>query len=108
MRTRRKERKRSLLTKEGACGEDGNDKGLVGGGDHPRVGGRVGGTGFVLSEGPEPVVHGNDTGDGTGVVAVEDAAKGGEGDHEDANGTVLRGGGTDACACYCGTAGHCG
>lgn len=79
-----------LLTKEGACGEDGDDEGLAGGVDV------VGAVGVVVAKGAEPVVHLDDAGDGACVVAVEDTAKGGEGGHGDACSLALGGVGADA------------
>jgi hypothetical protein len=36
-----------------------------------------------LAKETQPILHGSDTRNGTGVVTEEDTAKGGKGDHED-------------------------
>ena len=89
-------------TEESAGGQDGDNEGLAGGGDDELV--LVGVKG---AKEPEPVLHAEDAADGTGVIAEEDATKGGEGDHEDANELTLLGGHADACACGSWTACHC-
>ena len=43
------------------------------------------------TKGAQPVVHLDDTGDGTGVVTEEDTTEGGEGSHGNAGQLVLGG-----------------
>ena len=95
-------------TEEGTGGKDGDDEGLVGGGKGI-AGGICGGVRGGLTESAKPVVHLDDTRDGTGVVAEEDTTEGGEGGHGDARKLVLvADGGTDALTRCDGTTCHCG
>ena len=61
-------------TEEGAGGEDRDDEGLLGGGDAVSAVGAY----TWRAECIEPVGHGLDGGDGSGVVAIEDTTKRGE------------------------------
>lgn len=64
------------------------------------------GIGGSFTESTEPVVHLDDTRDGTGVVTEEDTTEGGKGGHGDASELVLGGGGTDAPTCSNWTTSH--
>ena len=97
------------LTEESTRGEDGDDEGLARGRDVVAIGTVVGVDNICrtgTTEELEPVGHGDDTRDGTGVVAEEDTTEGGEGGHTDASKLVLGGIGTDASASRDGTTGH--
>jgi hypothetical protein len=59
-------------TEESTGGQDGDDEGLLGGGN----GARSGGVGFA--KGTQPILHGLDTGDDTGIITKEDTTEGGE------------------------------
>lgn len=59
-------------TEESTGGQDGDDEGLLGGGD----GARSGGVGFA--KGTQPILHGLDTGNDTGIITKEDTTEGGE------------------------------
>ena len=59
-------------TEESTGGQDGDDEGLLGGGD----GARSGGVGFA--KGTQPILHGLDTGNDTGIITEEDTTEGGE------------------------------
>ena len=91
-------KERILLTEEGAGGKEGDDEGLATRGEMEakRVSGKVCGTN---TKGAQPVVHLDDTGDGTGVVTEEDTTKGGKGSHGNACHPALGAGGTNAPAC---------
>ena len=93
-------------TEEGTGGEDGGDEGLLGGRDGV-AGGVVDEVGRGLAKEAKPVLHGGDTRDGTGVVPKEDTAKGGEGDHADADDIAPLRAGTDAWAGCGRTTWHC-
>jgi len=60
-------------TKKCTSGQDGDDEGLLGCGDGARPGG-----GIEFTEDAQPVLHGLDTGDDTGIVTEEDTTKGGK------------------------------
>jgi hypothetical protein len=64
-------------TKESTCGQDGDNKRLLGGRDGiaSRI---IGRDGDGMAKGAEPVFHGLDTRDGTGIITEEDTTKGGE------------------------------
>ena len=59
-------------TEEGTSGQDGDDEGLLrrSDGTHP--------TGVGFTEHAQPVLHGLDTRDDTGIITKEDTTKGGE------------------------------
>ena len=90
--------KDATLTEEGTGGEYGDDQRLVRGGEKEARGVR-GAHCRWLTEFPKPVVHLDDTGDGTGVVTEKDTTKGGEGGHGNASDLALCAGGTNAPAC---------
>ena len=93
------------LTEEGSSGKDGGDEGLPGGRDTETEGvGSIDRDG--VTEELEPVLHGSNTRDGTGVVTEEDTGKGSKADHEDACELVLAGVGTEARARGSGTTSH--
>ena len=60
-----------------------------------------------FTEGFKPIAHCDDTRDGTGVVPKEDTAKGGEGDHADADDIASLRTSTDAWAGCGRTTWHC-
>ena len=94
-----------LLTEEGAGGQEGDDEGLATRREMEAKGvsGKVCGTN---TKGAQPVVHLDDTGDGTGVVTEKDTTKGGEGGHGNASDLALCAGGTNAPACSYWTTRH--
>ena len=60
-------------TKESTSGQDGDDEGPLGWSDGARPVG-----GIECTEGAQPVLHGLDAGDDTGIVTEEDTTKGGK------------------------------
>jgi len=60
-------------TKESTSGQNGDDEGLLGWSDAAHPGG-----GINCIEGAQPVPHGMDAGDDTGIITKEDTTKGGK------------------------------
>ena len=94
-----------LLTEECTSREDGGDEGLLGRSDHV-ASWVVCQVGCRATEEAQPVLHGGDTRDGTGIVTEQDTSEGGEADHEDASKLVLWGIGTEARTRRSGTTCH--
>lgn len=96
---------RTKLTEESTSRKDRGDEGLLGRGDGKTE--RVGSTdGDGFTEELEPVLHGGDARDGTGIITEEDTSEGSERDHEDTREFGLGSIGTNASACSNRTSRH--